>query len=151
MQLPVSRRHLRGSPLPAAATSVTIPAQQSTPARPLVPGTLRSRKKQHALLLWCGSGTDPAPLPNTISADEAKCKNFDVLNGPLLVLADNIIFDQLICDVVAGEFSVWFARPDMSSFSRHHSQQCNAPRRKAEGPERYGCSRLLMNMCACIH
>ena len=71
-----------------------------------------------------------------------KNTNFDVPNGPTFDLADDVNFDQLLYDVAAGEFSACVARPDMSSFSHHHAKHDTAPRRKVEGPDRYGCKKL---------
>ena len=100
---------------------------------------MRCRKKQHVLLLRCGSDGNADSLRNTLASDDLNCTNFDVLDGPQFDLADDINFDQLMYDVAAGEYAACFARPDMSSFSRHRSKTGNVPYRKVEGGDRYGC------------
>ena len=75
------------------------------------------------------------------------------MNGPQFDLADDVVWDQLMYDVAAGEYAAGLACPDLSSFSKYHGLPGHAPRRDVDGPGRYGMKKLAPDTVEkmCLH
>ena len=66
------------------------------------------------------------------------CTNVDRLNGQQFDLVDDVVWDDILRDIVAGEYVATFASLECSTFSKLHNLPGPPPLRAVSGPERYG-------------
>ena len=64
--------------------------------------------------------------------------NYGRLNGQQFDLVDDVVWDDIMCDIAAGEYVAAFASPECSTFSKLHNLPGPPPLRAVTGPERYG-------------
>ena len=63
---------------------------------------------------------------------------YDLKNGQQIDLVDDVVWDKVLCDIVAGEYFGVFASPDCSTFSKLHNLPGPPPVRGVSGSGRYG-------------
>ena len=64
--------------------------------------------------------------------------NYDRLNGQQFDLVDDVVKDDIMCDIAAGEYVAAFPSAECSTFSKPHNLPGPPPLRAVSGPERYG-------------
>ena len=64
--------------------------------------------------------------------------NYDRLNGQQFDLVDDVVEDENMHDIAAGEYVAAFASPECSTSSKLHNLPGPPPLRTVSGPERYG-------------
>ena len=64
--------------------------------------------------------------------------NYDRLNGQQFDLVDDVVKDEILRDIAAGEYVAAFASPECSTFSKLHNLPGPPPLRTVDRPERYG-------------
>ena len=68
----------------------------------------------------------------------ARCVNYDEATGQQLDLVDDIVKDEILHDIEAGEYVAALASPECSTFSKLQNLPAAPPLWTASGPERYG-------------
>ena len=98
----------------------------------------KSRKKWENLILCGGPNDRTVSLYNLFVSAGLECVNYGRLNGQQFDLVDDIVKDEILHDIAAGEYVAAFASPECSTFSKLHNLPDPPPLRTASGPERYG-------------
>ena len=98
----------------------------------------KSRKKWKILILCGGPNDRTVSLYNLFVSAGLECVNYDKVNGQQFDLVDDVVKDEILHDIAAGEYVAAFASPECSTFSKLHNLPGPPPLRTATGPERYG-------------
>ena len=80
------------------------------------------RKKKMKILILCGGPNDrDVSLYNLFISAGFECVNYDRLNGQQFDLVDDVVKDEILRDIAAGEYVAAFASPECSTFSKLHN------------------------------
>jgi len=97
------------------------------------------KKRKWKILILCGGPNNrEVSLYNLFTAAGYECVNYDRLNGQQFDLVDDVVKDEILRDIAAGEYVAAFASPECCTFSKLHNLPGPPPLRTVEGPERYG-------------
>ena len=80
------------------------------------------RLKKRKILILCGGPNDrEVSLYNLFIAAGFECVNYGRLNGQQFDLVDDVVKDEILRDIAAGEYVAAFASPECSTFSKLHN------------------------------
>jgi len=80
------------------------------------------KKKKRKILILCGGPNDrDVSLYNLFISAGFECVNYDRLNGQQFDLVDDVVKDEILRDIAAGEYVAAFASPECSTFSKLHN------------------------------
>ena len=106
-------------------------------------------RESHRILLLCGGpNSRDVSLYNQLVAIGFDCTNFDRLNGQQFDLVDDVVWDEILRDIAAGEYVAAFASLECSTFSKLHNLPGPPPLRAVSGPERYGLKSNSINQAS---
>ena len=130
---------LEGALERTAAVTAAPPAHFEADSLVLDFRTNIPKLKKRKILILCGGPSDrDVSLYNLFISAGFECVNYDRLNGQQFDLVDDVVKDEILRDIAAGEYVAAFARPECSTFSKHHNFPGPPPLRAVDGPERYG-------------
>ena len=95
---------VRGSSSSSSASSASTGEAilQSTPAIPSRTIVLGGEKIKILLLLYCGPNDRDLSLYTLLGNAAFECINYDLKSGQQFDLADDVVWDQILYDIVAG-------------------------------------------------